>query len=207
MTGTLILLRHGQSTWNAQNLFTGTCDPDLTELGIEEARLAGRILLARGIVPDAWFTSALQRAYHTLDHLLLEMGVSDLTITRNAKLNERDYGELSGLNKDDARKRWGADQVHTWRRSYDIAPPGGESLLDTANRVLPWYEKHIAPVAMGGKTVLVAAHGNSLRGLIMKLEGLNREQIIDREIATGVPILYRIGANGAVLGMEELRPA
>ncbi|NPD14997.1 2,3-bisphosphoglycerate-dependent phosphoglycerate mutase [Xinfangfangia sp. D13-10-4-6] len=206
MTGTLILLRHGQSTWNAQNLFTGARDPDLTDRGIEEARLAGRMLLAQEIVPDAWFTSALRRAYHTLDHLLLEMGISDLTITRNAKLNERDYGELSGLNKDDARKRWGADQVHIWRRSYEIAPPGGESLLDTANRVLPWYEKHIAPLATSGKTVLVAAHGNSLRGLIMKLEGLNREQIVGREIATGVPILYRIGADGAVQEMEELRP-
>lgn len=137
MTGTLILLRHGQSHWNERNLFTGTQDPELTLRGIEEARRAGRMLRERGIVPDAWFTSALRRAYHTLDHLLLEMGITDLTITRSSSLNERDYGELSGLDKNEARQCWGDEQVRIWRRSYDIAPPGGESLQDTANRVLP----------------------------------------------------------------------
>lgn len=206
MPGTLILLRHGQSTWNARNLFTGTRDPELTEKGVEEARRAGRMLQARGIVPDAWFTSALKRAYHTLDQLVLEMGITDLTITRSSSLNERDYGDLSGLDKDEARERWGADQIHIWRRSYDIAPPGGESLLDAANRVLPWFETRIAPIAIRGETVLVAAHGNSLRGLVMKLEGLDPEQIIHREIATGIPILYRIGRDGAAQGMEELHP-
>ncbi|MFC3061600.1 2,3-bisphosphoglycerate-dependent phosphoglycerate mutase [Paenirhodobacter populi] len=206
MTGALILLRHGQSTWNAQNLFTGIRDPDLTARGIEEARQAGKALRQRDIIPDFWFTSALQRAYHTLDHVLLEMGIADLTITRSSRLNERDYGELSGLDKDDARKRWGDAQVHIWRRSFDVVPPGGESLEDTANRVLPWYDSHAAPLLQQGKTVLIAAHGNSLRGLIMKLETLDRDAIVGREIATGVPMIYRIGASGDMLSMEELRP-
>ncbi|AEQ53346.1 2,3-bisphosphoglycerate-dependent phosphoglycerate mutase [Pelagibacterium halotolerans] len=204
MTGTLILVRHGQSEWNLKNLFTGWKNPGLTDLGIEEAKKAGQALKARGTVPDAYFTSALTRAQRTLDLMLEEMGITDLTITRNHKLNERDYGDLSGLNKDDAREKWGEEQVHIWRRSYDVPPPGGESLKDTAARVLPYYEAEIEPLLKAGKTVLVTAHGNSLRALVMKLEGLDEEAILKREIATGAPIVYGIDAEGHRVSTEEL---
>lgn len=204
MTGTLILVRHGQSEWNLKNLFTGWKNPGLTDLGIEEAKKAGQALKARGTVPDAYFTSALTRAQSTLDLMLEEMGITDLTIVRNHKLNERDYGELSGLNKDDAREKWGEEQVHIWRRSYDVPPPGGESLKDTAARVLPYYQAEIEPLLKAGKTVLVTAHGNSLRALVMKLEGLDEEAILKREIATGAPIVYGIDAQGNRVSTEEL---
>ncbi|WP_338608380.1 2,3-bisphosphoglycerate-dependent phosphoglycerate mutase [Pelagibacterium nitratireducens] len=204
MTGTLILVRHGQSEWNLKNLFTGWKNPGLTDLGIEEAKKAGQALKARGIVPDAYFTSALSRAQRTLDLMLEEMGITDLTIVRSHKLNERDYGDLSGLNKDDAREKWGEEQVHIWRRSYDVPPPGGESLKDTAARVLPYYEAEIAPLLKAGKTVLVTAHGNSLRALVMKLEGLDEEAILKREIATGAPIVYGIDESGDRVSTEEL---
>lgn len=204
MTGTLILVRHGQSEWNLLNLFTGWKNPGLTEQGIKEAKRAGQALKEKGIVPDAYFTSALTRAQRTLDLMLEEMGITDLVITRNHKLNERDYGDLSGLNKDDARQKWGEEQVHIWRRSYDVPPPGGESLKDTAARVLPYYEAEIAPLAKAGKTVLVTAHGNSLRALVMKLEGLDEEAILKREIATGAPIIYGIDSDGNRVSTEEL---
>ena len=199
MTGTLILVRHGQSEWNLKNLFTGWRNPDLTEQGIEEARATGRALKAAGIVPDLYYTSALRRAQHTLDLMLEEMGIENLTITRNVALNERDYGDLSGLNKDDARARWGEEQVHVWRRSYDVPPPGGESLKDTAARTLPYYEAEILPRLKQGKTALIAAHGNSLRALVMAIEGLSPEEILAREIATGEPTLYRIGPDGKLV--------
>ena len=204
MTGTLILVRHGQSEWNLKNLFTGWRNPGLTELGIEEARKAGQALKAKSMVPDAYFTSALTRAQRTLDLMLEEMEITDLTIVRNHKLNERDYGDLSGLNKDDAREKWGEEQVHIWRRSYDVPPPGGESLKDTAARVLPYYEAEIEPLLKAGKAVLVTAHGNSLRALVMKLEGLDEEAILKREIATGAPIVYGIDADGQRVSTEEL---
>jgi len=204
MTGTLILVRHGQSEWNLKNLFTGWKNPGLTEQGIEEARRAGRAIKARGYVPDLYFTSALSRAQRTLDLILEEMAITDVTITRNHKLNERDYGDLSGLNKDDAREKWGEDQVHIWRRSYDVPPPGGESLKDTAARVLPYYEAEILPALKAGKTVLVAAHGNSLRALVMVLEGLDEEAILKREIATGAPIVYTLDESGQRLETLEL---
>ncbi len=204
MTGTLILVRHGQSEWNLKNLFTGWKNPGLTELGIEEARKAGQALKAKGIVPDAYFTSALTRAQRTLDLMLEEMGITELTIHRSEKLNERDYGDLAGLNKDDARAKWGEEQVHIWRRSYDVPPPGGESLKDTAARVLPYYEVEIAPLVKAGKTVLVTAHGNSLRALVMKLEELDEEAILKREIATGAPIVYGIDADGKRVSTEKL---
>lgn len=146
MTGTLILVRHGQSEWNLKNLFTGWRDPGLTEQGIEEARQTGQVLAAKGIVPDLYYTSALRRAQHTLDLMLEEMGILNVTITRNIALNERDYGDLAGLNKDDARKKWGEEQVLLWRRSFDVPPPGGESLKDTAARTLPYYEAEILPI-------------------------------------------------------------
>lgn len=200
----LVLCRHGESEWNKLNLFTGWKNPDLTEKGIEEAKTAGRRLKALGLSFDLCYTSALVRAQHTLALILAELGQTGLPETRDQALNERDYGDLSGLNKDDARKRWGEEQVHIWRRSYDIAPPGGESLKDTAARVLPYWEAKILPDLEAGKKVLVAAHGNSLRALIMRLEKLTPEQILKRELATGVPILYRLDAKGEVLSHQDL---
>ena len=198
MTGTLILVRHGESEWNLKNLFTGWRNPDLTAKGVEEARTTGRKLKAKGLVPDFFYTSALRRAQHTLDLILEEMGIDDVTIIRNRALNERDYGDLSGLNKDDARARWGEEQVLIWRRSYDVPPPGGESLKDTAARTLPYYKAEIEPRLKAGKTVLVAAHGNSLRAQVMAIEGLTPEEILKREIATGQPTLYAITPEGAL---------
>jgi 2,3-bisphosphoglycerate-dependent phosphoglycerate mutase len=199
MTGTLILVRHGQSDWNLKNLFTGWRNPDLTEKGIEEARATGKALKAAGIVPDLYYTSALRRAQHTLDLMLEEMGIENLVITRNTALNERDYGDLSGLNKDDARAKWGEEQVHIWRRSFDVPPPGGESLKDTAARTLPYYEAEILPQLQVGETILIAAHGNSLRALVMSIEGLTPDEILAREIATGEPTVYKIGADGKLI--------
>src|SRR5690554_2915355 len=205
MTGTLILVRHGQSEWNLKNLFTGWRNPGLTETGIEEARATGRKIKAAGLIPDGYFTSALKRAQHTLDLILEELGIVNVTIHRHQALNERDYGDLAGLNKDDARARWGEEQVHQWRRSYDVQPPGGESLKDTAARTVPYYEAEILPALRDGQTVLVAAHGNSLRALVMAIEGLTPDEIIAREIATGEPIVYRIGADGSLEEVITLR--
>lgn len=204
MAGTLILVRHGQSEWNLKNLFTGWRDPDLTARGKEEARNAGKALKKRDFSPDVCFTSALRRAQHTLDLMLSEMGVANMTIVRNQALNERDYGDLSGLNKDDARDKWGEEQVHIWRRSFDVPPPGGESLKNTAERVLPYYEASILPLVKKGRNVLVAAHGNSLRALVMQLEGLSPEEIVAREIGTGDPLIYEIDENGKVLSSEAI---
>jgi len=196
MSGTLILVRHGQSEWNLKNLFTGWKNPPLTDKGVEEARETGRKLKAAGYDPDLYYTSALTRAHQTLDLMLEELGVVNVTITRNQALNERDYGDLAGLNKDDARAKWGEEQVHIWRRSFDVQPPGGESLKDTAARTLPYYDAEIVPQLKAGKTVLVAAHGNSLRSIVMEIEGLSPDEIVKREIATGEPLIYRIGADG-----------
>jgi len=196
MTGTLILVRHGQSDWNLKNLFTGWRNPDLTEQGVGEARHTGKTLKAAGYTPDVYFTSALRRAQHTLDLILEELGITEVTITRSKLLNERDYGDLSGLNKDDARAKWGEEQVLIWRRSFDVPPPGGESLKDTAARTLPYYDAEIVPLLKAGKTVLVAAHGNSLRSIVMAIENLTPEQILKREIGTGEPVIYKIDADG-----------
>ncbi|MGD9923456.1 MAG: 2,3-bisphosphoglycerate-dependent phosphoglycerate mutase [Pseudorhodoplanes sp.] len=200
----LVLVRHGQSEWNLKNLFTGWRDVDLTEQGIAEAKEAGRKLKAQGIAFDLAFTSALKRAQRTLDLLLAEMGQSGVPVVRDQALNERDYGDLSGLNKDDARKKWGEEQVHIWRRSYDIAPPGGESLRDTLARTLPYYVQEILPCVLQGKRTLIAAHGNSLRALVMVLEKLSPEGILKREIATGVPIIYRLNADATVASKLDL---
>jgi 2,3-bisphosphoglycerate-dependent phosphoglycerate mutase len=204
MSGTLVLVRHGQSDWNLKNLFTGWKDPDLTPKGVDEARAAGQRLKAKGVKFDMCFTSALTRAQHTLKLILEELGQTGLHETRDQALNERDYGELTGLNKDDARKKWGEEQVLIWRRSYDVPPPGGESLKDTLARSLPYYMHHIQPHVLDGKSVLVAAHGNSLRALIMAIEGLTPEQILKRELETGVPTYYKLKANSLPSKIEIL---
>jgi len=204
MDNVLVLVRHGESEWNKLNLFTGWKDPDLSDKGIAEAHKAGQLLKAQQLKFDIAFTSALQRAQRTLDIMLDELGQAGLPTRRDQRLNERDYGDLSGLNKDEARKRWGEKQVHIWRRSFDVPPPGGESLKDTAERVLPYYQAQIWPEVAAGRNVLVAAHGNSLRALIMQLEGLTGEQIVARELGTGVPIVYRLGADGRVCDRHEL---
>ncbi len=200
----LVLVRHGQSEWNLKNLFTGWKDVGLSEKGIAEAHAAGARLKAKGLQFDVAYTSALTRAQHTLKIMLDELGQPDLPTTRDQALNERDYGELTGLNKDDARQKWGEEQVHVWRRSYDVPPPGGESLKDTLARSLPYYMKLIQPDVLSGKRVIVAAHGNSLRSLIMAIEGLTPEQILKRELETGVPVIYRLGADSRPLSVETL---
>ena len=200
----LVLVRHGQSEWNLKNLFTGWRDVDLTEEGIAEARTAGKRLKAQNIKFDVAFTSVLVRAQRTLDLILEEMGQTKIPTFKDQALNERDYGDLVGLNKDDARKKWGAEQVHLWRRSYDVAPPGGESLKDTVARVLPYYEREILPRVLRGEATLVSAHGNSLRALVMVLEKLSPEAIVKRELATGVPILYRLNADSTVAEKLDL---
>src|SRR4029079_6559902 len=205
MSGTLVLVRHGQSDWNLKNLFTGWRDVGLTEQGIAEAKAAGKLLKKKGLKFDIAYTSALGRAQDTLTLMLKELGQEKLKTVKDQALNERDYGELTGLNKDDARKKWGEDQVHIWRRSYDVAPPGGESLKDTLARTLPYYMIHIQPDVLAGRTVLVSAHGNSLRALIMVLEGLGPKQIVERELVTGVPIVYRLGSDSRLTSVEILK--
>ena len=204
MSGTLVLVRHGQSEWNLKNLFTGWKDVDLTEQGVAEARAAGKKLKAQGLAFDCAYTSALKRAQRTLDLILEEMGQTGIPIVRDQALNERDYGDLVGLNKDDARKKWGEEQVLIWRRSYDVPPPGGESLKDTLARALPYYVKEILPGVLRGERTLVAAHGNSLRALIMVLEKLSPEQILKRELATGAPVIYRLNADSTVASKVDL---
>ncbi|BBE73969.1 2,3-bisphosphoglycerate-dependent phosphoglycerate mutase [Oharaeibacter diazotrophicus] len=200
----LVLVRHGQSEWNLLNLFTGWKDPGLTEQGVAEATAAGEKLKALGLSFDVAYTSALSRAQRTCQIILDGIGQSDLTTIRDQALNERDYGELTGLNKDDARARWGEEQVHVWRRSFDVPPPGGESLKNTAERVLPYFKAEILPRVLKGERVLVAAHGNSLRALIMDLEGLSGDEIVARELATGVPIVYRLDADGGIVEKQVL---
>src|ERR1700678_3522313 len=200
----LVLVRHGQSEWNLKNLFTGWRDVGLTEKGVAEAHNAGQKLKAEGLHFDVAFTSELSRAQRTLDIVLGEMGQTNIAVIKDQALNERDYGDLSGLNKDDARQKWGEEQVHLWRRSYDIAPPGGESLKDTVARALPYYCQNILPPVLGGKRVLVAAHGNSLRALVMVLDRLTPETIPTMELATGVPLVYRLNADSTVASKEIL---
>jgi 2,3-bisphosphoglycerate-dependent phosphoglycerate mutase len=204
MSGTLVLVRHGQSEWNLKNLFTGWRDVDLSEKGHEEAKAAGALLARRGLKFDIAFTSVLKRARETCGYILDSVGQSDLETIRDQALNERDYGELAGLNKDDARAKWGEDQVHIWRRSYDVPPPGGESLRDTGARVWPYYMHVIQPHVLRGETVLVAAHGNSLRALIMALDGLTGEEVVKMELATGVPVIYRLNPDSTVASKEVL---
>ena len=198
----LILIRHGQSEWNALNQFTGWKDPGLTSKGVEEARNAGKIINNLKINFDLVFTSALIRAQNTAEIILKEIN-QPLSTIKNQALNERNYGDLAGLNKDDARKRWGDEQVHIWRRSYDIPPPGGESLKNTGERVLPFFMKEILPHVCEGKNVLVAAHGNSLRSLIKFLDNISDEDIVKLEIPTGAPIHYVINEDGSVKSKKD----
>ena len=188
----LVLVRHGQSEWNKKNLFTGWKDPELTDLGIEEAIKAGKLLKTKEMKFDIMFTSDLFRAQETGRLILENMNQLDIPVIKNQSLNERNYGDLAGLNKDDAREKWGEEQVHIWRRSFDIPPPGGESLKDTAERVLPYFHSEILPKVEEGLDVLVAAHGNSLRALVMELEGISSDEIVKLEIATGDPLTYEL---------------
>jgi 2,3-bisphosphoglycerate-dependent phosphoglycerate mutase len=204
MDNVLVLVRHGESEWNKLNLFTGWRDPGLTETGIAEAHQAGKLLKAQGRVFDIAYTSVLTRAQITLEIMLEELGQQGLETIKDQALNERHYGDLCGLNKDDARKKWGDEQVHIWRRSYDVPPPGGESLKDTAARVLPYYEANILPQVLAGRNVLVSAHGNSLRALIMKLDNLSPEEILKLNLGTGVPYVYRLNPDGSVVSKETL---
>jgi 2,3-bisphosphoglycerate-dependent phosphoglycerate mutase len=205
MSGTLVLVRHGQSEWNLKNLFTGWRDPALTEKGIEEARAGGVALKDYGLTNfDIAFTSDLSRAQHTLKLILEETGQTGLETIRDQALNERDYGDLSGLNKDDAREKWGEEQVHIWRRSYDTPPPGGESLKDTGARVWPYYMMEILPRVLSGQKVLVAAHGKSLRALVMVLDRMTKDEILKLNLATGVPMVYTLKADSTVASKEVL---
>jgi 2,3-bisphosphoglycerate-dependent phosphoglycerate mutase len=184
----LVIVRHGQSQWNLENRFTGWVDIDLSPKGEEEAIKAGEML--KGYKFDYAFTSDLIRAQRTLDIILNGIGQTDISVEKDIALNERMYGDLQGLNKDETREKFGDEQVHIWRRSYDIAPPNGESLKDTADRVIPYYEEKIAPMLKEGKDIIISAHGNSLRALIMYLEGLSKEEVVKVEIPTGHPKIY-----------------
>jgi len=200
----LTLVRHGQSQWNLENRFTGWVDVDLTDKGREEARRAGEALAKTGIAFSKAYTSDLIRAQKTLDIIIECLGRRDLPIVRDAALNERHYGDLQGLNKDETAKKYGAEQVHIWRRSYDVNPPGGESLKDTAARTLPYFNTHIAADLSRGETVLVSAHGNSLRSIVMHLDGLSKEQVLELNIATGVPIIYDLTSDMTVVSKKIL---
>ena len=204
MKNVLVLVRHGESEWNRLNMFTGWQDVDLTEEGVAEAHRAGAMLKAEGAHVDLAFTSLLKRAQNTLKIILSELDQDKLPIVFDAALNERHYGDLVGLNKDEARQRWGEEQVHLWQRSYDIAPPGGESLKDTAARVLPFYTKRIVPELQAGKNVILVAHGNSLRSLVMHLDRLSPEQVKELTIGTGMPLIYRLRPDGTVAEKRDL---
>lgn len=206
MTHTLILTRHGQSEGNRLNQFTGWRDQPLTEQGKQEAQQAGQRLKDAGFTSlDAAFSSKLQRAANTCDIILGELGQSDLPVTRNEALNERDYGDLTGLDKDEARAKWGEEQVHIWRRAYDTPPPGGESLRDTVARVLPYYVHSVLPTVLASKTTLVAAHGNSLRALIMALEAVSPSDITKVELATGEIYVYQLDNTGKIVGKQIIK--
>ena len=184
----LIIIRHGQSTYNLANLFTGNLDVPLSPLGKEEATEAGKKL--KGMIFDTAFTSVLIRAQETLSIILDEINQSAIPVIKDAALNERMYGDLQGLNKSETEAKYGAEQVEIWRRSYEVKPPGGESLEDTYNRVIPYYESEIKPKLKGGENILIVAHGNSLRALMMYLENISKQDIVKVNIPTGIPRLY-----------------
>ena len=200
----LVLVRHGESQWNRENRFTGWVDVPLTDTGRREAERAGELL--RGIHFDRAYTSVLQRAAETLDIILRVIGQTDLPIERDPALNERHYGDLQGLNKAETAAKFGAEQVHIWRRSYDIAPPGGESLKDTAARTLPYFERVIVAQLRAGADLLVVAHGNSLRSIVMHLDRLSKEQVLELNLATGVPIVYDLAPDMTIRSKRILEP-
>lgn len=204
---TLVLVRHGQSQWNLENRFTGWIDVPLTDAGRGEAIQAGQLIKASNVRFDIAFTSVLIRAIETLRIILSELGQEDLAVVQDQALNERHYGQLQGLNKEEMRKKFGEEQVKRWRRSYDVAPPGGESLKDTAARTIPFFESKILPELKRGRNVLVSAHGNSLRSIVMHLDHLTQEQVIALELATGVPVRYELAPDGSVLSKDILTPA
>ncbi|MFN8625906.1 MAG: 2,3-bisphosphoglycerate-dependent phosphoglycerate mutase [Candidatus Binatia bacterium] len=198
----LVLVRHGESQWNLENRFTGWVDVPLTEKGRSEARRAGEKL--RQLHFDRAYTSVLQRATETLDIILNVIGQQGLPVAYDQALNERHYGDLQGLNKAETAEKFGKEQVHIWRRSYDVAPPGGESLQDTAARTLPYFQGHILPDLRAGQNVLVSAHGNSLRSIVMELDRLNREQVMELNLATGIPIVYEFDPELRILSKRIL---
>ena len=198
----LVLLRHGESQWNLENRFTGWVDVPLSPKGIEEAKQAGEKL--RGFSFDRAFTSVLTRANETLRFVLEAIGQTTIPIEKDKALNERMYGDLQGLNKAETAKKYGDAQVKIWRRSYDVKPPGGESLKDTAERALPYYEKMIKPCLLKGETIIIAAHGNSLRALVMELDQLSKEEVLELNIPTGVPLLYELDDSGKVVSHRYL---
>jgi 2,3-bisphosphoglycerate-dependent phosphoglycerate mutase len=198
----LVLIRHGESQWNLENRFTGWVDVPLSPKGIEEAKAAGKKLA--GFTFDRAFSSVLARANETLRIVLEAIGQTTIPIERDKALNERMYGELQGLNKAETAQKYGDEQVKIWRRSYDVRPPGGESLKDTAERVLPYYDSRIKPHLLKGNTILIAAHGNSLRALVMRLEQLTRDQVLELNIPTGAPLLYELDNDGKVLAHRYL---
>ena len=200
----LILVRHGQSEWNAKNLFTGWENPGLTDKGLDEAKNAGILISNLNIKFDLLFTSALIRAQLTGSKILEKIGQENINTIKNKSLNERFYGDLQGLNKDECRKKWGLDQVQIWRRSYDVGPPGGESLKECGERVLPYFLDKIYPLVLEGKNIIVSAHGNSLRSLIKHLDKLSADEIIKLEIPTGAPIHYLFSDEGLILTKKNL---
>jgi 2,3-bisphosphoglycerate-dependent phosphoglycerate mutase len=202
MNSTLVIVRHGQSAWNLENRFTGWVDVDITAKGEEEAKNAGEKL--KNYKFDLAYTSNLKRAQRTLQIILETTKQTDLEVIKNEALNERHYGDLQGANKAETAEKYGDEQVHIWRRSFDIAPPNGESLKDTLARVLPYFEKEIVPKLKAGKNIIIAAHGNSLRALIMYLEKLNTEEILQVEIPTGQPKEYQLDENLKVLSSKFL---
>ena len=203
---TLALVRHGQSQWNLENRFTGWIDVPLTERGREEATRAGELLREAGAHFDIAFTSDLSRAQETLRIMLDVLGQADIPVEHDKALNERHYGALQGLNKAETAEKYGKEQVHIWRRSYDVPPPEGESLKDTAARTLPYFKSMIVPELRAGRDVIVSAHGNSLRSIVMELDHLTREQVLELNLDTGVPLIYEFDAAGAMLSKKILKP-
>lgn len=199
---TLVLVRHGQSQWNLENKFTGWVDVELTPLGNDEAKNAGVKL--KNYKFDQAFTSDLKRAQNTLQHILNETKHTHIPIIKDKALNERHYGDLQGLDKAETAKKYGDAQVKIWRRSYDIPPPNGESLKDTAARTLPYFNNTIMPLLKSGKNIIIAAHGNSLRSIVMELDKLTKEQVLELNLGTALPIVYEIDSSGKVTGKKEL---
>ena len=204
MAGKLVLCRHGQSDWNLKNLFTGWTDVDLTDKGVEEAKDAGQVLVDLPYEFDIAYTSLLKRAIRTLWFMLEEMDRMWIPVVRDWRLNERHYGELQGLDKAETAAKFGDEQVHIWRRSYDVAPPNGESLKDTAARTLPYFNSKILPRVTAGETILVPAHGNSLRSIVMELDQLTKEQVLELNIPTAVPLVYEFDADMKILSKKYL---